>query len=89
MRLRFTNQFEKQFDKISDKRIRLQITKVLQEVKDAPLLSAVGSIKKLKGHKNTFRIRSGNYRIGLFLEQDGSITAAAVDVRGAFYKGFP
>jgi mRNA-degrading endonuclease RelE of RelBE toxin-antitoxin system len=34
MKLRFTNQFEKQLDKISDKRIRQQIAKALQELND-------------------------------------------------------
>lgn len=89
MKLRFTNQFEKQLDKISDKRIRNQITKALQEVKDAPQLSAVASIKKLKGFTNAYRIRSGNYRIGLFIEPDGAVTIAHIDVRGAFYSKFP
>ncbi len=89
MRLKFTNQFEKQLDKISDKRIRRQITKVLQELKDAPTLSSVVSVKKLKGYSKAYRIRSGGYRIGLFQEQDGYITVAHIDVRGSFYQRFP
>lgn len=89
MKLKFTNQFEKQFDKISDKRIRQQIAKALQELNDAPTLSSVLSIKKLKGYSKAYRIRSGGYRIGLLQEQDGYITVAHVDVRGSFYKRFP
>ncbi len=89
MKLRFTNQFEKQLDRISDKRIPQQITKALQELKDAPTLSSVTSIKKLKGFSHAYRIRSGGYRIGLFEEQDGYITVAHIDVRGSFYKRFP
>lgn len=89
MKLRFTNQFEKQLDKISDKRIRQQITKALQELKDAPTLSSVASVKKLKGFSRAYRIRSGGYRIGLFLEHDGYITIAHIDVRASFYKRFP
>jgi len=89
MRLQFTNQFEKQLDKISDKRIRQQIAKALQELKDAPILSSVPSIKKLKGYNNAYRVRLGSYRIGLVQEKDGSLTVAHVDVRGAFYNRFP
>lgn len=89
MKLRFTKQFEKQLDKIQDKRIRNQIARVLQEVKDTPQLSGIASVKKLKGFSNAYRIRSGNYRIGLLFEPDGSVTVAHVDVRGAFYNKFP
>lgn len=89
MKLRFTRQFEKQLDKIQDKRLRNQIANAIQEIKDAAQLSDISSIKKLKGFSNAYRIRSGNYRIGLFSEPNGAITIAHVDVRGTFYKKFP
>ena len=33
-------------------------------------LNEISGIKKLKGHKSAYRIRIGDYRIGLFYEKN-------------------
>jgi len=89
VRVAFTNKFEKQLDRIRDKKLLIQIRGTIKIIIQANTIGDIPSIKKLKGFKNAYRVRSGSYRIGFLLELDGSVLIAAIDTRKDFYKGFP
>ena len=48
----------------------------------------IQNIKKLKGHRFFYRIRIGQYRVGLKIEK-GTVSFAAFDHRKDIYKYFP
>jgi mRNA interferase RelE/StbE len=56
--------FLKDIEKIHEKSVRNNIEKALEQVGGASSLSEIRQVKKLKGEKNYFRIRLGDYRIG-------------------------
>lgn len=56
-----------------------------QRVKHAIEKLPEGDIKKLKGFKNDYRLRVGDYRI-LFSSAEGQIIVKAVLPRGKVYK---
>ncbi len=89
MKVAFTNKYEKQFDRITDSKSRKQVIDAVKSIIDAPKLDQIPSIKKLKGFKNAYRVRSGQYRIGLIQQTNGTILVSAIDFRKDFYKGFP
>ncbi|MFM8834107.1 MAG: type II toxin-antitoxin system RelE family toxin [Cytophagales bacterium] len=89
MKVLFTNKYEKQFDRISDQKSRKQIVSTVRSIIDSYGLEDIPSIKKLKGYKNAYRVRSGQYRLGLIYQHDGTVVIAAIDFRKDFYKGFP
>ncbi len=88
MQIEITNKFRKQVEKHTNKRLRLSLHNLLQKVVLAESLSDISNLKKLKGHKNIFRIRMGNYRIGIVLN-DKTVIFAAFDHRSDIYKYFP
>ena len=88
MQIEITNKFRKQVEKHANKRIKLNLFNLIQKVKLATELSDISNLKKLKGHKNIYRIRMGNYRIGLVLN-DKTVIFAAFDHRSDIYKYFP
>ena len=51
-------------------------------------LSQIKNLKKLKGQTKYFRIRSGDYRIGLYIENQ-VIEFTTIDHRKDIYKHFP
>ena len=53
-----------------------------------PYLSTIRDSFMLTGFKNCYRIRLGNYRIGLLVE-DKTVIFAAFDHRSGIYKYFP
>jgi mRNA interferase RelE/StbE len=66
MKVLIDKSFDKDVSKIDDKKIRLSIVALIEEVQKAKNLSDITNIKKLKGHKSAYRIRMGEYRIGGF-----------------------
>jgi mRNA interferase RelE/StbE len=57
-------------------------------IPDLEDLSTAPNIKKLKGHSNAYRIRIGNYRVGLFINDDTIQFSRALH-RREIYRYFP
>jgi len=68
--------------------LKSSIEDVIAEVEQANTINFIGNLKKLKGYKEYYRIRVGNYRIGLQIQND-VVTFAAFLHRKDIYKKFP
>ena len=68
MRVEFLERCSRDLDKVTQRSIRESVEKIILKVESAKSLSEIPHIKKLSGHKSAFRIRLGNYRIGIFVE---------------------
>ncbi|MBK5280077.1 MAG: plasmid stabilization protein [Bacteroidia bacterium] len=88
MNIVFLKGFEKEISKINDKKLALSIKLIIASVGSATELASIPNLKKLKGHKNAFRIRIGNHRIGIYF-LNGVVTFAAFDHRKDIYAKFP
>jgi mRNA interferase RelE/StbE len=88
MKTVFTNKFLQQVSSVRFKTIRKKVEKVILEVEKAETLSEIKNLKKLKGETKYFRIRIGDYRIGLYVE-NRIIEFATMDHRKDIYKRFP
>lgn len=67
MKVSFLKKFSKDLDKIKQPKDRLAILDIIELVKEVRDITEVPATKKLKGHNDAFRIRSGDYRIGVFV----------------------
>ena len=88
MKIAFTKAFEKQLSEIKDEKLLNEIAACVNEAQNADSLSEINHVKKLKGYKTAFRIKTGNYRIG-FVFEDGTIIFAACLHRKEIYRKFP
>jgi mRNA interferase RelE/StbE len=88
MRVSFLRRFSKDLDNIVSIKDRLSILAAIEKAKKVQRIEEIPGIKKLIGFKNEYRIRSGDFRIGLFLEGD-RIEFARVVHRKNIYKVFP
>lgn len=88
MRLEFRRSFEKDLSKIRDADLLLRIKAVIEEVENSESLLNISNIKKLKADGNYYRIRVGDYRIGL-TENEGLLTFVRVLHRKEMYRYFP
>ncbi len=75
-------------DKIHLKSVKRSIADVIDDVKQAKSLSQIKNIKKMKGFTSSYRIRIGDYRIGIFVEGD-IVEFARVLNRREIYRYFP
>jgi mRNA interferase RelE/StbE len=58
------------------------------EIPACPSIEQISNLKKLKGSAQAYRIRVGDYRIGVFIVED-TVTFARVQHRRDLYRYFP
>jgi mRNA interferase RelE/StbE len=88
MQIEITKKFGKQFEKCQDYTIRTRLSKTIDDILKARRFSEIKRIKKLKGHNNFYRLKIGDYRIGLVFK-DNTVIFAAFEHRSNIYKYFP
>ncbi len=75
-------------DKITDKKLSQRVKEVIQAVEDANSLFEVNHVEKLSEENSYYRLRLGDYRIGIKLEED-FVTLIRCLHRKDIYKYFP
>ena len=70
MNFETSKQFEKMVFKIKDQSVKKRLKKVIEKVSTAKQLYEIPNITPIVGHPNFFRIKTGDYRIGISLEED-------------------
>jgi len=88
MKTEFLKQFIRDTDKLSVQSIRNEVIKAIKNVEDSASPAGIRGLKKLSGYKNAFRIKIGDYRIGIFIEKN-NVEFARVVHRKEIYKVFP
>jgi mRNA-degrading endonuclease RelE of RelBE toxin-antitoxin system len=88
MNVEFLRQFSKDLDNLVGASIRRQVAELIEEFESLDSLPKMANLKKLKGHRNAYRIRLGDYRLGFFLEGN-TILLARLLHRKEIYKQFP
>lgn len=84
----YTKHFSKDIIQIKDKQLNDRILTTIQEVKDSKTFLKIRHLKKIKKYKNTYRIKIGNYRIGIYIS--GNVVEFARFVhRKDIYRYFP
>jgi len=88
VKLLFKESFAKDLEKITDTQFLSQVRRVIESTEKAPTLREIPHIKKLLASGKYFRIRIGQYRIGLIAEK-GEITFVRCLHRRDIYRYFP
>jgi len=88
MKTEFKASFLKAIKKINDNQLRVDITNAILNAESAEKIKQISNIKKLKGYKQYYRIRIGNYRIGIKIEAE-TIYFVDIDHRKNIYRIFP
>jgi mRNA interferase RelE/StbE len=89
MRTAFTKSFTKDLKKlVKEKNILDRVREIILEVEAAESIAKIGNLKKMKAEGSYFRIRSGDYRIGLIIDGE-TVTFVRVLHRSEVYRFFP
>ena len=59
--------FEKDTDKIKDKKLLLKIASCIEQIHTCKTIKEIKQLKKLSGFEKYFRIKIGDYRIGVVI----------------------
>jgi len=88
MQLIFTKQFDKQTAAITSKQLKIAVREAIIDVENANVISDIKNISALKSSKTAYRIRIGDYRIGLYIKKNIA-TFVIFANRKDIYKYFP
>jgi mRNA interferase RelE/StbE len=84
----FEKSFVRDFRKLKSKALANAILECIDQVSNASAINNINNLKKLTGYKNAYRIRIGDYRLGIVL-QDEKVIFVAFAHRNEIYKKFP
>ena len=85
---RIQKQFRPRSKSLRDQTLLKRVRAVIEDVEQAQSLSQISNLKKLKGHANYYRIRIGDYRVGIMIAEDTVIFVRFLN-RKDIYKYFP
>ncbi len=89
MKTEFKESFARDLKRLKDRVVLRQVKAAIEEVEQAATLQEVGCLKRLSGSGgNYYRIRIGDYRLGLVIENDVVIFVRCLN-RKEIYRFFP
>ncbi|MCA9954289.1 MAG: type II toxin-antitoxin system RelE/ParE family toxin [Anaerolineales bacterium] len=88
MEVFYESSFAKDLKRVKDKQLLKRVRDVLEQVKVAQELGEISNLKKLQGYESYFRIRLGDYRIGIEVENQTVIFVRILH-RKDIYRRFP
>jgi mRNA interferase RelE/StbE len=88
MKVEFKKSFLKELKKLKDKKLKNSIAEAINQTELAENISQIKNLKKLAGYDFHYRIRVGDYRIGLKLEGE-TLYFVVFEHRKDIYKEFP
>jgi mRNA interferase RelE/StbE len=88
LNVEFRSSFARDLKRIRDRDLRRRVGEIIELVERVQSLQEVENIKKLRGGDCCYRIRVGDYRIGLLVEGD-IVTFVRFFHRKDVYRYFP
>lgn len=88
MKTEFRGSFGRDLKAIKDKGLLKRVKEAIEAIEDASSFADLPKLRKLRGSKNYFRQRIGDYRLGLALEEDTVVLVRFLN-RKDIYKYFP
>ena len=72
MKVLYTKKFNKDIDQITnDKKLKKNLLDLITQIKQADALTDVESVRKIQGYDKYYRIRVGDFRLGIKITNDG------------------
>jgi mRNA interferase RelE/StbE len=88
VKIAFRESFARDLKSVRDKKLLRRVKEHIEAVESTDSPNSLPNLKKLKGPKNYFRLKLGDYRIGLALENNTFVFVRFLD-RKDIYKYFP
>jgi mRNA interferase RelE/StbE len=89
MIIEFDRSFDKSLNKIQDPIILKRLRRIIIQLENSTSLLQVPNITKLTGYSDYYRIRIGDYRIGIEVINKTTIRFIIIANRKNIYKNFP
>ena len=88
MRTSFLGSFLSDVKKLRDAKTQQAVAAAIENVEGVRSIQEIRGVKRLSGHQHYFRIRVGDWRIGLIIENDVATFVRCLN-RREIYRYFP
>jgi mRNA interferase RelE/StbE len=88
VKLAFEARFARDLKRIRDKQLLQRVQQAIESLKEAATIDTVPGIKKIQGYDTLYRLRLGDYRIGMEVINDRVIFVRLLH-RKEIYRYFP
>ena len=88
MNVKFEASFARDLKRIKDRRLLRRVQKAIEKIKAAPGLDEIRDLKKMQGYDTFYRVRLGDYRIGMEVVA-GEVIFVRILHRKDIYRHFP
>ena len=88
MKVEFHRSFERDIRKIRDRTVLDRLRATILAVENADDLESVPGVKPMQGYAGYFRLRIGDFRLGI-KRTDGGVRVIRFRSRGEIYRKFP
>lgn len=88
MKAEFKRSFVKDLERVRDQSLKRRVRETIELIERAENLQEMGDVRKLRGSDRYYRIRIGDYRLGLVVENDTVVLVRFLH-RKDIYKYFP
>ena len=88
MKVAFRTSFTRDLRKLKDRQVRSRVKALIEQVEQVATLDAIPGLKKLSGEGRYFRVRMGDYRCGIVVDDD-TVTFIRFLHRRDIYRYFP
>lgn len=89
MKFRVEKSFDRDVGKIKDIKLLRKVRDCIAQIENADKLAEILRIKKIEGYISFYRIKTGNYRLGIELSTDNEIILRRFLHRKEIYRYFP
>ncbi len=89
MKFKVEKSFDRDVDKIKDKKLLERLRDCISQIESADNFHEIPSAKKIEGYRSFYRIKIGDYRLGMELISDSEIILIRFLHRKEIYRYFP
>ncbi len=88
MEIRYRTSFGRDLRRERNSDLRRRVERIVEQLQRAPSVASVPSLASMRGYANHYRIRVGDYRLGIIVDDDTVILVRLLHRRD-IYRHFP
>ena len=88
MEIRYRTSFGRDMRRERNADLRRRVERIVEQLQRAPSVASIPSVASMQGYANHYRIRVGDYRLGIVVDGDTAILVRFLHRRD-IYRHFP
>jgi len=89
VKVRIEKSFDRDADRVKDKKVLRKLRDLLATIENADVIQEIPHVKKIEGYRSYYRIKVGDYRLGMEAVSKTELVLLRFLQRKDIYRYFP